>query len=169
MITKIAILLGTFSLVNTFTTLPVLSFSVSNDTGNENVNDFHITFVSSPLFDLTSTPWGKGELNENQVTFDFAGDALGNKDLTFPGYKLVLDPDGDSKTTVIDAWWTVNGERIGTVNFTGSDGTILEYGTFSVKPVPEPLTILGAGTALGFGTLFKRKLNASKKGKEKIS
>ena len=26
------------------------------------------------------------------------------------------------------------------------------------KSVPEPLTILGAGAAIGFGTAFKRKL-----------
>ena len=26
------------------------------------------------------------------------------------------------------------------------------------QPVPEPLTILGAGTAIGFGAFFKRKL-----------
>jgi hypothetical protein len=31
------------------------------------------------------------------------------------------------------------------------------------KPVPEPLTMLGAGTALGFGGLFKRKLAKDKK------
>ena len=45
----------------------------------------------------------------------------------------------------------------------------IEDKEISITPVPEPLTILGAGTALGFGTLFKRKLNTSKKGKEKIS
>jgi hypothetical protein len=34
------------------------------------------------------------------------------------------------------------------------------HGTWkaTVKPVPEPLTILGTGAALGFGALFKRKL-----------
>ncbi|MGK7962087.1 PEP-CTERM sorting domain-containing protein [Crocosphaera sp.] len=31
------------------------------------------------------------------------------------------------------------------------------------EPVPEPLTILGAGTAVAFGTTFKRKLAKSKK------
>jgi len=28
---------------------------------------------------------------------------------------------------------------------------------YDVQPVPEPLTILGAATALGYGTIFKRK------------
>ncbi len=38
--------------------------------------------------------------------------------------------------------------------------------TFSVTAVPEPLTMLGAATAVGFGTAFKRKLNASKSNKK---
>ena len=34
-----------------------------------------------------------------------------------------------------------------------------------VQSVPEPLTLLGAGTAMGFGAFFKRKLKASKSSK----
>ena len=33
----------------------------------------------------------------------------------------------------------------------------------NVAPIPEPLTILGAGTAIAFGTGFKRKLGKAKK------
>ncbi|EHJ09452.1 hypothetical protein CWATWH0003_B121 [Crocosphaera watsonii WH 0003] len=33
----------------------------------------------------------------------------------------------------------------------------------TITPVPEPLTILGSVTALGFGTFFKRKLRKNKK------
>ena len=35
----------------------------------------------------------------------------------------------------------------------------------SVEAVPEPLTILGAGTAIAFGTAFKRKFSKNKKKK----
>ncbi|EAZ91910.1 PEP-CTERM sorting domain-containing protein [Crocosphaera chwakensis] len=35
------------------------------------------------------------------------------------------------------------------------------------KPVPEPLTILGAGAAISFGTAFKRKLGKANKSNEK--
>ncbi len=35
------------------------------------------------------------------------------------------------------------------------------------KPIPEPLTMLGVGTAVGFGSFFKRKL-AEKKDKESV-
>uniref|UniRef100_UPI0018E53D54 PEP-CTERM sorting domain-containing protein n=1 Tax=Cyanothece sp. BG0011 TaxID=2082950 RepID=UPI0018E53D54 len=51
----------------------------------------------------------------------------------------------------------------------GSAGPDLSH--FSVyssgQPVPEPLTILGAGAAISFGTAFKRKLGKAKKSDEK--
>ncbi|MDJ0599151.1 MAG: PEP-CTERM sorting domain-containing protein [Crocosphaera sp.] len=34
---------------------------------------------------------------------------------------------------------------------------------YDVQTVPEPLTILGAGSAIAFGTAFKRKLAKAKK------
>lgn len=37
-------------------------------------------------------------------------------------------------------------------------GLLLDNVNLSVQPVPEPLTILGAGTAISFGASFKRKL-----------
>lgn len=42
-------------------------------------------------------------------------------------------------------------------------------GTITSQPVPEPLTILGVGTAVGFGTFFKRELAKKKKGKNRDS
>jgi hypothetical protein len=39
--------------------------------------------------------------------------------------------------------------------------TTINYGTIhkvDPKPIPEPLTILGSATAMGFGTFFKRKI-----------
>ena len=38
--------------------------------------------------------------------------------------------------------------------------------TGNINVVPEPLTILGAGTAIAFGTTFKRKLIKAKKNKK---
>ncbi len=37
-----------------------------------------------------------------------------------------------------------------------------DRGTYIAREVPEPLTILGVGTAIAFGTTFKRKLKKSK-------
>ncbi len=36
-----------------------------------------------------------------------------------------------------------------------------------LTPVPEPLTILGAGTAISFGGFFKRKLSQGQKKNKK--
>lgn len=52
----------------------------------------------------------------------------------------------------------INVNRIFTIN-----GLELEGPTVSVsEPVPEPLTLLGAGAAIAFGTGFKRKLKKRK-------
>ena len=52
------------------------------------------------------------------------------------------------------------------IEFIGTGTTITAGHRFSVTAVPEPLTMLGAATAVGFGTAFKRKLNASKSNKK---
>jgi hypothetical protein len=44
-----------------------------------------------------------------------------------------------------------------------SDGQKTRVNVDNVVDVPEPLTILGAVTAAGFGAFFKRKLAQSKK------
>ncbi|MDJ0661811.1 MAG: PEP-CTERM sorting domain-containing protein [Crocosphaera sp.] len=50
-------------------------------------------------------------------------------------------------------------------NHAGGDngGLVLDNVKLENAPVPEPLTILGAGTAIAFGTGFKRKLAKAKK------
>ena len=56
---------------------------------------------------------------------------------------------------------------IGGTSPTGSTNFLNASHTGSVfVSVPEPLTMLGAATAVGFGTAFKRKLNASKSNKK---
>ncbi|ACK68026.1 C-type lectin domain protein [Rippkaea orientalis PCC 8801] len=46
-----------------------------------------------------------------------------------------------------------------------ASGTESLRGIIEVQSVPEPLTILGVGTAIGFGTAFKRKLTKNTKKK----
>jgi hypothetical protein len=60
----------------------------------------------------------------------------------------------------------------GTANFNVTQGQIFSFGAFSIDglsgastttitnfdaPVPEPLTLLGASAAVGFGAAFKRR------------
>ncbi|MGK7958302.1 MAG: PEP-CTERM sorting domain-containing protein [Crocosphaera sp.] len=66
---------------------------------------------------------------------------------------------------------SLDGSTISANYDTGVLGTGVQFGTTSgsgtvgasvTLAVPEPLTILGSATALGFGALFKRKLKGSK-------
>lgn len=56
------------------------------------------------------------------------------------------------------------GVRYQSINGNGFSG---DSGTGNGTPVPEPLTILGAGAAISFGTAFKRKLGKAKKNDKK--
>lgn len=41
--------------------------------------------------------------------------------------------------------------------------TLADENPFTIRPVPEPLTILGSGIALGFGALMERKYSRKRK------
>lgn len=43
------------------------------------------------------------------------------------------------------------------------DFPLEKVGSFTVAKVPEPLTILGSGVALGFGALFKKSISKNRK------
>ncbi len=100
-----------------------------------------------------------------QTGFQFAGNSIGgsltrNGDSQFSGNSigssLTIDGDNQSFSLVLD------------------DSTIISEGSYSCiqskncTPVPEPLTILGSVTAIGFGVLFKRNLNSTKKDTSKV-
>ncbi|EKD09566.1 hypothetical protein SPLC1_S170150 [Arthrospira platensis C1] len=48
------------------------------------------------------------------------------------------------------------------VKFQTTDGSFELAGAANVEQVPEPLTILGTGMALGFGSMFKREYDKKK-------
>ncbi|ACB50230.1 hypothetical protein cce_0879 [Crocosphaera subtropica ATCC 51142] len=79
---------------------------------------------------------------------------------TFSAYKLADFTIGGN--------WDTSGILTGGQNPQPSPG--LSHFTLYKTPgtaVPEPLTILGAGAAISFGTAFKRKLGKAKKSNEK--
>lgn len=86
----------------------------------------------------------------------------------------LLNPDVDSSTNIN----LINGGQFTfthiQLKLTGVEGLLVfdkvsvgvdadEVSIASSVVVPEPLTILGSATALGFGSFFKRKLKSSKK------
>ncbi len=77
----------------------------------------------------------------------------------FTGKTLPLDL-GDA------TWSTAGVEPVGSGNTPALSHLTLYTGTSGTNPIPEPLTMLGAGTALGFGTFFKKKLAQAKSDKK---
>jgi hypothetical protein len=56
-------------------------------------------------------------------------------------------------------FYATNGNSLQSITISSSAD--FAVGQFRAAPVPEPLTILGTATALGFGAFFKRKLKSS--------
>jgi len=56
-----------------------------------------------------------------------------------------------------------SGSVFGTGTFTSQGGVGTNSYSISAQPVPEPLTIIGSGIALGFGGFLKRKQKAAEK------
>ncbi|MDJ0659487.1 MAG: PEP-CTERM sorting domain-containing protein [Crocosphaera sp.] len=108
-----------------------LSFDVSFDQDVELLSYISVLNAGSISFDITGP--GVSSLGNGQTSNDFIGQPL-------------LLAAGET--------YTVTG------NFPGAFGGTV-FGSWTINDsavVPEPLTILGAGTAIAFGGAFKRKL-----------
>jgi hypothetical protein len=93
----------------------------------------------------------------NLQTFNFV-DGVSSE---LPGFVVAattdLDAYFDDVFTFVDG---VGPQLISGSNAVLLTGTAIADGQIAVQaPVPEPLTLLGAGTVLGFGAFFKRKLS----------
>ena len=74
------------------------------------------------------------------------------------------NPDFSSSGSIIEFGYLTSNSS----GFSNSKQTVsgIDNWSVTVNAVPEPLTILGAGTAAGFGTFFKRTMNKKKKDKK---
>lgn len=89
------------------------------------------------------------ELSLNGDTYNLFGFAITKF------YELDYEPVYDEDGNYIGYEEVLTLIETSEVNFADGSGAI-EFTT--IEPVPEPFTILGAMTALGFGGIFKRKL-----------
>ena len=78
------------------------------------------------------------------------GGSVGSSDGDTVNYLLISDIEGD---------FTLTGNA--NLSWIGSppNNSRLAFQVKGGATIPEPLTILGSATALGFGTFFKRKLS----------
>jgi hypothetical protein len=166
------------SAVSAFTALSFLAVAPAQAAiFNVNGTNYDITTVtgtySSLSAQLSATPWfnfGSDVATNSQKTLDLAS-AVGN---TF-GLPNTLNLSGGVGPLFYNQ---VMGMGIGIYELSPGLGV---YGSvYSSNPgvrtyavvssaVPEPLTILGAMTAAGFGAGFKRKLAKSKKSQDDTS
>ena len=80
--------------------------------------------------------------------------------VAFDGINVITSRRG--KNNDVNTWVTETADFFtGTAVSTTYAGATLTNQEF--KQVPEPLTILGSGTALAFGTVLKRKIAKAKK------
>ncbi|MGK7942327.1 MAG: PEP-CTERM sorting domain-containing protein [Crocosphaera sp.] len=83
-------------------------------------------------------------------------------------YSLYFFDDLGSLTTNNDGNYVIEWSTLGVaINDNNGKAKDLSHASLYTTPVPEPLTILGAGAAISFGTAFKRKLGQAKKNDKK--
>lgn len=117
------------------------------------------TFVADDATGLLSSI--SGQVNGETIT------ALGDPTLYLTDNQVPLTASGTAFLSASGAWNFYNTGTGSDLLFSDSSSTTYS-GTFSYSPtaVPEPLTILGAATAAGLGTKFKRHLTQLKQSKK---
>ena len=130
------------------------SFGFDADTND--YSDINIT-VEGPAFDGNSLNF----TDDVVVLGDNEGLGLINLELPVPAVGFFWDTPLTNAGGTIDIAFGSYGTIF---NLLSSDPVFLTSGSVTAQPIPEPLTLLATGVALGFGGLFKKKmsLNANK-------
>lgn len=88
-------------------------------------------------------------------------DSVGNDSTSsFVGDLFSLTSSGPSDVVVaLSSFSGVDLSNVGAikVDFSSPNAADYQFGAINLTPVPEPLTILGTGVALGLGSLFERR------------
>ncbi|WP_013334789.1 PEP-CTERM sorting domain-containing protein [Gloeothece verrucosa] len=125
--------------------------------GNNRSNSSGITDWTIPI-DFSRA--GSVQFNWSYFTLDTPGfDSAGY--LLNGNYTPLAVKDGEQSTSPVILTLKngdVFGFRVATASNSDGPGELTIYGTYQTV-VPEPLTILGAGTAVVIGTFFKRRIH----------
>ncbi len=129
-----------------------------------NGTDYEVSTVVGTYNDLSSTlemtPWFGDEALTTSAAIQ-VGDAFGIFDNTGTG--PLFAKGISSIVDIILEGATFNGSTTQFSIFLIGTPDLATYAIATeVQPIPEPLTILGAGAAIAFGAAFKRKLGKVK-------
>ncbi len=152
-------------------TIPFTVSEVSASTIILNGTDYEITTFNSnePLEKLMEQPWW-GSSEKAELAALTLGDSLGlpnplgiHQQAPYFAYGVYEHPTNSVLAALqIQTFMP----RIGGT-FNSQTGINTDLNTFAIvaekNTVPEPITILGAGTAIAFGAGFKRKIGKAKK------
>ncbi|WP_009547710.1 PEP-CTERM sorting domain-containing protein [Crocosphaera subtropica] len=142
---------------------------------NRNATFFNIVgslFTLNMDFCASSAPFTCYSLFDNPITITnntLRGREFSKNDDEVEGIvKLLTNGTADIVTldaNLVNTQYSSNSDGLPSVNFQQSTSeSIFFVSTPPIEPavVPEPLTLLGSATAIGFGSFFKRKLGTRK-------
>lgn len=126
-----------------------------------------------------------GNYTNAQATVTFDGPIIGvmgdprlyvpTTDIFYDSFNIT-NPEGFKFSSLEGLSWPIANQR-DTITITGDNSNVLGVSFFNqagmdplrvitLEVAPEPLTLMGVGTAIGMGTWFKKKLSAQQKQKK---
>ena len=141
-------------------------FDIDNDKGSLTGNGWQDRVIVRGLFNgsavgLTATPSTSANISVNGAGTTYANSTVAGATV-LDGLKSVANVNNDGANVIISFLGPVDQVYIDFTQAPGATGSNpnshgIGIGNMTYQAVPEPLTLLGAATAIAFGTAFKRR------------
>ena len=141
-------------------------FDIDNDKGSLTGNGWQDRVIVRGLFNgsavgLTATPSTSANISVNGAGTTYANSTIAGATV-LDGLKSVANDNNDGANVIISFLGPVDQVYIDFTQAPGATGSDpnshgIGIGNMTYQAVPEPLTLLGAATAIAFGTAFKRR------------
>lgn len=146
-------------------------FDIDNDKGSLTGNGWQDRVIVRGLFNnsavgLTATPFTPANISINGAGTNYANSTFAGATV-LDGLKSVDNATSNDGNVTISFLGPVDQIYIDFTQAPGATGANpnshgIGIGNMTYQAVPEPLTVLGAATAIAFGTAFKRRSTQSK-------
>ena len=141
-------------------------FDIDNDKSSLTGNGWQDRVIVRGLFNnsavgLTATPSTSANISVNGAGTTYANSTIAGATV-LDGLKSVANDNNDGANVIISFLGPVDQVYIDFTQAPGATGSDpnshgIGIGNMTYQAVPEPLTLLGAATAIAFGTAFKRR------------